>query len=693
MRPRRIGAHCSAASTRDPFDSHNRRALALALALALDLNLNPPTRAAAPVTSLTAAALAPLTIAFAVVRDLSITWSVGLDRAIKAGRVLADVIASSDVYGTRPVTLVATSLGARMVFECLLELARRGFVERVADVVLLGCPVGASARAWRRARSAVAGRFVNAFNPEDSVLKLLYRVGGWSKLTLRGLEGDWAWSVGSVAGLRPVHVVGVENVDISKVIKSHSALGEGVRIAHVLRSIGFGFSVYATFESRLGELPQAAELRAELSAAMTNEFVFKLIKQDMVAFMARAAERAAEGEEEAKRQSEGEGPGEGPGEGQGDSSAAHGAAERAPRTPRAPGTQADATAPAPVRTRSAADASASAGDVAANGARDAKSDAALASWAQSSEWASDTGGETDASGAPIRAQAGRWHALWSEATAEHAALAAQRAHDTAEGAPPREEADDASYDSEGFAFFDAASADGEEEDDGSEQGGGGDAAGAAQGAAQGGAQGGAEGGAEARSGALRSSKQFALAGGKARRVRLEWHARRGCWVVPAMKNDPANVKREGFICPMCKAQLASQAALLAHFEELHEEVPVGSGADVYDKEDSADVDGASLDEDDGEGGKELDARTRGVFAILADERDERVAVECARAAARGAASAAADSALQCTRCVDVVAQRLAAASDAAVRAATSATDAAACAAQEAAARLLDEISM
>ena len=60
MRPRRIGAHCSAASTRDPFDSHNRRALALALALALDLNLNPPTRAAAPVTSLTAAALAPL---------------------------------------------------------------------------------------------------------------------------------------------------------------------------------------------------------------------------------------------------------------------------------------------------------------------------------------------------------------------------------------------------------------------------------------------------------------------------------------------------------------------------------------------------------------------------------------------------------------------------------------------------------
>lgn len=46
-------------------------------------------------------------------------------RADKAGVLLADALLSGS-HGDRPVTLVGASLGARVVFSCLEELARRG---------------------------------------------------------------------------------------------------------------------------------------------------------------------------------------------------------------------------------------------------------------------------------------------------------------------------------------------------------------------------------------------------------------------------------------------------------------------------------------------------------------------------------------------------------------------------------------
>lgn len=42
--------------------------------------------------------------------------------------------------------------------------------------------------------------------------------------------------------------------------------------------------------------------------------------------------------------------------------------------------------------------------------------ATLGAWATASEWAKDTGGERDATGAPIRALDGVWNRLWTEAT-------------------------------------------------------------------------------------------------------------------------------------------------------------------------------------------------------------------------------------------------------------------------------------
>ena len=50
-------------------------------------------------------------------------WSVALHRAQQAGRLLAHVLAAG-AHGDRPVTLVGNSMGARLIFHCLLELSR-----------------------------------------------------------------------------------------------------------------------------------------------------------------------------------------------------------------------------------------------------------------------------------------------------------------------------------------------------------------------------------------------------------------------------------------------------------------------------------------------------------------------------------------------------------------------------------------
>ncbi|CAM9239149.1 unnamed protein product [Pylaiella littoralis] len=51
-------------------------------------------------------------------------WTIGRERADVAGKILADALLNRE-QGCRPVTLVGTSLGARLIFACLEEIARR----------------------------------------------------------------------------------------------------------------------------------------------------------------------------------------------------------------------------------------------------------------------------------------------------------------------------------------------------------------------------------------------------------------------------------------------------------------------------------------------------------------------------------------------------------------------------------------
>ncbi|KAG8662772.1 transmembrane and coiled-coil domain-containing protein 4 isoform X2 [Manihot esculenta] len=102
-------------------------------------------------------------------------WTIAIDRADKAGKLLAEVLMKG-LQGNRPVTLVGYSLGARVVFKCLETLAATEHnAEIVERVVLLGAPISIKGEKWEAARKMVAGRFVNAYSTNDWTLGVAFR--------------------------------------------------------------------------------------------------------------------------------------------------------------------------------------------------------------------------------------------------------------------------------------------------------------------------------------------------------------------------------------------------------------------------------------------------------------------------------------------------------------------------------------
>ena len=150
-------------------------------------------------------------------------WSNALDRSRAAGLVLADTIIHRHA-GIRPISLVGFSLGARAIFYALVELARVGAYGLIQDVILFGATVTASRQTWLDVRSAVGGRFVNAFATNDWMLGYLFRA------TSGGLQ--------TVAGLRPVEVVpGLENIEVTEIITGHMSYRSKMPL--LLAKVGF----------------------------------------------------------------------------------------------------------------------------------------------------------------------------------------------------------------------------------------------------------------------------------------------------------------------------------------------------------------------------------------------------------------------------------------------------------------------
>uniref|UniRef100_A0A8D0R6D7 Transmembrane and coiled-coil domain-containing protein 4 n=1 Tax=Sus scrofa TaxID=9823 RepID=A0A8D0R6D7_PIG len=133
-------------------------------------------------------------------------WGVCLHRSAEVGKHLAHILLSQQ-QGQRPVTLIGFSLGARVIYFCLQEMAQEkdchGIIE---DVVLLGAPVEGEAKHWEPFRKVVSGRIINGYCRGDWLLSFVYRT---SSVQLR------------VAGLQPVLLDRrVENVDLSSVVST-----------------------------------------------------------------------------------------------------------------------------------------------------------------------------------------------------------------------------------------------------------------------------------------------------------------------------------------------------------------------------------------------------------------------------------------------------------------------------------------
>ncbi|KAE8447485.1 hypothetical protein EG329_010758 [Mollisiaceae sp. DMI_Dod_QoI] len=150
-------------------------------------------------------------------------WTVSLDRANSAGLILADSLIDRNL-GTRPITFVGYSLGSRVIFSCLRELAKKGAYGLVQNVYLFGSPIVAKKDEYLKARGVVAGRFVNGYAKNDWILAYLFR------LTSGGIS--------RVAGIAPVEdIPGLENIDVTELVPGHMAYRTAM--PRLLREVGW----------------------------------------------------------------------------------------------------------------------------------------------------------------------------------------------------------------------------------------------------------------------------------------------------------------------------------------------------------------------------------------------------------------------------------------------------------------------
>ncbi|GMF18308.1 unnamed protein product [Phytophthora lilii] len=136
-------------------------------------------------------------------------WTVTMNAADTSGKLLANALRQRE-QGLRPVTLIGYGMGARLIFSCLKELAKSDSLDEacgiVENAVLLGSPVPMARDDWAKARSVVSGRLINGYSDKDWMLGVMYRYQGWAL---------------NSAGIAPIDIAGVENVDLSEIIGGH----------------------------------------------------------------------------------------------------------------------------------------------------------------------------------------------------------------------------------------------------------------------------------------------------------------------------------------------------------------------------------------------------------------------------------------------------------------------------------------
>ncbi|KRY48863.1 putative membrane protein [Trichinella britovi] len=132
-------------------------------------------------------------------------WNVCIHRSQEVGEQLSQILLSRQ-HGHRPITLLGFSLGARVIYHCLLFMEKSGnFAGIVQNVILLGTPVGCSPCEWKKISQVVGGYIINGYCRSDWLLKFLYRT-----MNLQYF----------VAGLEPIENVSprIQNKDLSLIM-------------------------------------------------------------------------------------------------------------------------------------------------------------------------------------------------------------------------------------------------------------------------------------------------------------------------------------------------------------------------------------------------------------------------------------------------------------------------------------------
>ncbi|CAG9572394.1 conserved hypothetical protein [Leishmania major strain Friedlin] len=148
------------------------------------------------------------------------TFATLSNRSAYTGKDLAVALLDKQ-RGNRPVTLVGFSFGSLVIVECLRELERVEAYGVVENVYLLGCTCSSDPGLWHCLRRVVAGRLVNVYTREDWTLWMMYRL---NKTDLKPM-----------AGINPVNVPGVENVDVTPLVSAHGDFA--VKLLPVLSAI------------------------------------------------------------------------------------------------------------------------------------------------------------------------------------------------------------------------------------------------------------------------------------------------------------------------------------------------------------------------------------------------------------------------------------------------------------------------
>ncbi|TID17230.1 hypothetical protein CANINC_004089 [Pichia inconspicua] len=179
-------------------------------------------------------------------------WNNSLDRAWKSGKVLADTLRRKKL-GFRPITLVGFSLGARLIYSCLLDLAKTGDYGIVENVYIFGSPIVIQDDEVALVRSIVSGRFVNGYMKQDWILGYLFRA------TSGGLR--------TIAGLSPIdeETTNIENFDCSDFVKGHMQYREAM--PKLLRKIG-----WEVLEDQFVEIEQPNPEEEERQRKLLSDF-------------------------------------------------------------------------------------------------------------------------------------------------------------------------------------------------------------------------------------------------------------------------------------------------------------------------------------------------------------------------------------------------------------------------------------